>query len=120
MSKGRDNFDKRLGDVIKASALTYSGKALFAPTPSATAENLGVSKGMLYHDRDGRGYHGALEDVTGLTVIHNGIVLGNPNDVSSPTQIDPRVIAAETAVNGLSEEARYLLLQRLIAFNPAQ
>lgn len=98
---------------LAAAGMKYEGTAIFAPSPQEMARVMGVGKGLLYYG--GTNYEQKLEQTTGLTVIHNGIVLGDPERVTeTEPQLSHQVNEAELLLDGLSPAARLMLAQRLL------
>lgn len=91
----------------------FTGAVLLAPQPTVMADQLGVSKGMLYHYGT---YSEILEQASGLNVIHDGLVLGGDGTIE-PAHIKTPFEVALDATNALSPEDKMQLIARLALGN---
>jgi hypothetical protein len=89
---------------------SYDGSAMLAPSATAYAEALSVTPSALY--QRGSSYEDKLELVTGLKVVHKGVVLGNPDNYTDP-QPATHLESLATTINNLPEDERLRLLARL-------
>jgi hypothetical protein len=87
------NREARQADIKAALLRTsrrYEGEALLAPSAADLAESLGRTTGYIYREGD---YQATLERLSGLTVIHNGLVLAG--DVEQNVQKAPQLEMAD-------------------------
>jgi hypothetical protein len=105
--------------VLPEVAKSYDGEAIFAPTHLVYAQKLGKSGGMMYHF--GTSYEEKLETISGLSVVHKGVILGHPEAVKDVFDLELPAIAKQTdaveplakQIETLTSEERARLLARL-------
>lgn len=76
-----DELAHSMRSVISKTAVGYSGDAIFLPSVALIAKGIGITRQTV---QNRGGFHAWLEYSTGLTVIHRGMVLGDPDDLIFP------------------------------------
>lgn len=72
-SSQRPEFIRRFENGFRKTAELHTGPVVLAPSNQDMADEIGCAKGMLYHYDS---YNALLEEVSGLQIVHNGLVLG--------------------------------------------
>lgn len=77
--------NNQIRDALAEIGGSFTGDVVFAPSPTEMSGYLGINKGLLYH---GSTYEQKLEAVTGLVVVHTGIVLARQEGLSAPSSTE--------------------------------
>jgi len=111
--QSKEKFEAELSAVLPTITSSYVGKVIFVPGPTEVAEVLGYSRGMMYHW--GTNYEEKVATAFGLSVIHNGVVLGNESRVVRPDDRSEseEVRDIEARIQDLSRDERARLVIKL-------
>ena len=96
--------------IIPEIANGYSGPSILVPPADKVARAMGVSPQRMNH---GGSFEGKLELITGLDVVHEGIVLGSPANLVSAEAIPDRVEALAAQIGSLTDMEQMRLMARL-------
>lgn len=116
--KSHEQFLAEVKAVTPEQCVTYNGGALFAPSAKKFAEALGVTHAMLYHG--GTSYEEKLQLSTGLQVVHNGIVLGDPTGLAAPAAMPENLQKISEEISALPDEQKVRLIAALSVSNTVQ
>ena len=108
--RNAEQFKQDMLTLLPEVASKYNGEALFAPQASVYANALGVGPSAVYHSGS---YEEKLITITGLVVVHNGVVLGSPENLTPPEVIPERLEELASQLESLTEIDRRRILARL-------
>ncbi len=115
MKRRNDRGQRRQEALDTAAAISghYYGEAVFPPPLTEVVDQLGESFSKVQYAVGS--YPLALEEATGLVVIHEGIVLGDPSKFvgSAEKSTDSVVESFVNQLNGLPQDLRLQVLSRL-------
>ena len=99
-----------IGDAVSEVSGVYDGVAYLVPSPDIVAKAMGISRGPFY--QHGTSFEDRLERATGLTVVHNGIVLGQAEGFSPPSPDKATIARLKAEIDSMHPRDR----ERLMAY----
>ena len=94
-------------DILPEVAHHYVGEAVFVPSPEEYAAALGLkSRGTFY--AHGSDFTHKLKAVTGLSVVHNGIVLGEQDSINKDFGLELPKVEAPNSLEPLARQIESL------------
>jgi hypothetical protein len=127
MRRTREDFYEELRLGLDTLGKTVTGEVVLAPTAVQMTGVISTSKGMLYNF--GTDYRTKLEEVSGMTVVHEGPVLAILSDVDGAASLNsmpeapkpddtPPLERAIEATQNLSIQERMQLIAHLALTTP--